>query len=245
MSKHRQHFWCALLMAAATCGSASAEAPPMLPTAEIPIALPPPPPPPPSSNLVTYTGFVVTDVSVNGVLHHNAAVTLSFVGNKADVVPFSVTEGGVTGSGWKITKGAASVQIISGSQVIRANFAPGQILVALDQNNSGFGFSSIVGNDRHLEAAYPLGIDGTVNSGGLNDLVTPVVQTGRQWSCIGFPPAGPGKTGRCGDPAVYPLQTDHGPFVIYMPYFVTNAAGLIDDNYEGAINKAIFTIQVP
>jgi hypothetical protein len=59
----------------------------MVPTAEIPIALPPPPPPPPSSNLVAYTGFVVTDVSLNGVLHHNAAVTISFSGTRLTWFP--------------------------------------------------------------------------------------------------------------------------------------------------------------
>src|SRR5207245_11313552 len=38
----------------------------------------------------------------------------------------------------------------------------------------------------------------------------------------------------CGDPAAYPLHTDHGPFVIHMPYFATNAAGTIFDDFEGA-----------
>jgi len=222
MSKH-QILVCAALGAAACLATGSAGASP-----------------------ITYTAFTVTDVSLNGHHFHNASVYLKFVGDTADVTPFSAPgPNNTSGGGWQISKGTATVEIISGRRVIHAKFLPGQIVVALDQQNAGFGFTSVVGNDHHLEPAYPLGIDGTVSVDGLVDLVTPVVQTGRQWSCVGYPVAPPLGTGRCEDPATYPLHTDQGPFLIYMPYYATNAAGLITDDYEGAINNAVFTIQTP
>jgi hypothetical protein len=223
MSRHRQILLFVLLAAASLCGPANA------------------------AGQVTYTGFVVTDVRLNGVLYHDAAVTLRFTGNQADIAPFSTPPAadGNSGAGFWITKGSASVEIISGSHTITANFvAPSHIFVSVDQNNAGFGFGAIFGS-RPPEPAYPLGIDGTVSVIGLNDLVTPIVQSGRQWSCIGFPVAVQGASGHCGNADAYPLATDHGPFVIYMPYYATDASGKIVDDWEGAINNAIFTIQVP
>jgi hypothetical protein len=227
MSRHRQILLFALMTAATVCGPAGAA-----------------PSAPATTDQVTYTGFVVTDVRLNGVLYHDARLYLYFVGNKSDIFAFNVNQGGGNGSGWEITKGTASLKIISGRHTITANFAPNQILVSVDQANGGFGFGSMFGSV--LEPAYPLGMDGTVPSvSGLNDLVTPIVQSGRAWSCIGFPVAVTGASGRCGNADAYPLATDHGPFVIYMPYYATDASGRIVDDYEGAINKAVFTIQVP
>ena len=192
---------------------------------------------------VTYTTFVVTDVSLGGRFFHNASVYLKFVGDTADVQAFNVTaSSGKSGSGWQITKGSASVEIIGGRRVIRANFLPDQILVAFDSENGGAGFSSLVGSDHHVEAGYPLGMTGTT-IWSLPNLVTTGVWSGHAWSCIGYPPALRG-TGRCGDPAAYPLHTDHGPFVIHMPYFATNAAGTIFDDFEGALNDALFSVLV-
>jgi len=188
---------------------------------------------------VTYTGFTVTDVSLNGIHYHNAAVTLKFVGDTANVVTYN----GMAGI-YVNEKGTASVQIVSGATTLQATFTSGQIFVSLDQNNGGFGFSSFVGAKHTLEAAYPLGIDGNINPNGLNDLVTPIVQSGVQWSCIGFPVAPPLGSGQCGNPASYPLQTNHGPFVIYMPYYSMQGGKIVDD-IGGALNNAIFTIQLP
>jgi len=188
---------------------------------------------------VTYTGFTVTDVSLNGIHYHNAAVTLTFVGDTANVATFN----GMTGI-YANENGTASVQIVSGATVLHATFASGQVFVSLDQNNGGFGFSSFVGASHTLEPAYPLGIDGNINPNGLNDLVTPIVQSGAQWSCIGFPIAYPQHSGHCGNPAAYPLATDHGPFVIYMPYYSMQGGKIVDD-IGGALNNALFTIQLP
>jgi len=249
----------ALLFALGVCGGASA-APVTDPLADpttsaypIPLPIPPPPRPPPPPLLpprVIYRGFVVTDVSLGGVWYHNALVTMTFVGFKSDVFPFSQTNGSYTGSGWEITQGTASVHIVSGAQVIDAVFNPGQIIVAFDQNNDGFGFGSSLGNttgtfpgNGQFEPAYPFGIDAVFVN--VTDLVTPVAQSGRQWSCIGFPAAPPLGTGRCDDPAIHPsLQTNLGPFYMYMPYFSTDASGLIVDDYGGALNQALFKIDV-
>ena len=192
---------------------------------------------------VTYTGFVVTDVSLNGRHFHNVPVTLTFVGDTANVQTFSVTaSNGKSASGWKITKGTASVQIINGVQVIQATFLPGQILVAFDSENGGAGFSSLVGVDHHLEPGYPLAMTGTT-IWDLPDLVTTGRWSGHAWSCIGYPPHAL-KTGRCGNAASYPLHTNRGPFVMFMPYFGTDAAGTIVDDYEAALNDATFSVLV-
>jgi hypothetical protein len=192
---------------------------------------------------VTYTMFVVTDVSLNGVHYHNAPVTLTFVGDTANIKAFSVTASdGNSGSGFELTTGTASVQIINGTQVIQATFTAGQILVALDTQNGGGGFSSKVGTDHHLEPGYPLALTGTT-IGSLPDLVTTGRWSGHAWSCIGYPPVAL-KTGRCGNAASYPLSTNHGPFVMYMPYYSTDAAGSIVDDFEGALNVATFSVLV-
>src|SRR2546428_13939026 len=76
---------------------------------------------------VTYTTFVVTDVSLGGRFFHNASVYLKFVGDTADVQAFNVTaSSGKSGSGWQITKGSASVGIIGGSPGGWGQILPGQ-----------------------------------------------------------------------------------------------------------------------
>ncbi|MBV8208466.1 MAG: hypothetical protein JO133_00225 [Burkholderiaceae bacterium] len=240
--RHAIALACALLSVVAICGEASA-APLTDPSSAIAVPIPPPPPPPPLPPRVVYTGFVVTDVSLGGVRYHNALVTMKFVGLKSAVFPFSKTNAkGYTGSGWEIREGTASVQIVSGAQVIDAVFNAGQVFVSFDQANGGFGFGSIIGNNpQNVEPAYPLGIDAVFVN--VKDLVTPVAQSGRQWSCIGVPVSPPlGGTGRCGNPV--PLQTDHGPFIIYMQYFDTDASGLIQSDYGGALNQALFKIDL-
>jgi hypothetical protein len=192
---------------------------------------------------VTYTGFIVTDVSLNGVHYHNVPVTLTFVGDTAHIGTFNVPgPNGTAGSGSWLKTGTASVQIINGLQVISATFLPGQILVALDSQNGGAGFSSMVGVDHHLEAGYPLAMTGTT-IWDMPDLVTTGRWSGHAWACIGYPPAAL-KTGRCGNAASYPLNTNRGPFVMFMPYYATDAAGSIVDDYEAALNDATFSVHV-
>jgi hypothetical protein len=194
---------------------------------------------------VTYTAFVVTDVSLGGHLFRNASVHMTFVGDTADVQPFSVkAPDGVVGSGWQIATGNASVRIVSGRRHIKAKFLPNQILVSFDYENGGAGFSAFVGSDHHLEPAYPLTFDGSSVDFFMPDLVTTGNWTGHAWSCIGFPPVVGNTSTRCGDPKAFPLQTDRGELVIFQPYETTNSDGTIYDNYEGSDNVGIFSTLV-
>lgn len=191
---------------------------------------------------VTYTIFAVTDVSLDGHFYHNAQVHLKFVGDSSDVQPFDVTLNGFEVRGFQITKGTASLLIISGRRHIRATFLPNQILVSLDITNGGGGFSS-VGPDG-LAPAYPLAVDGS-SIDYADDLVTPKAYTGHAWSCVGFPP-GDNSTGRCFAPI--PLHTDHGDFLIYQPYQSFYSGGPqslsagTQGPYSGSLNNGIFTV---
>jgi hypothetical protein len=192
---------------------------------------------------VTYTGFVVTDVSLNGDFYHNASVQLTFAGDTSNIQWFNLTgSNGASGSGWQIKQGCASVLVTSGSVAIQAQFAPGQIVVSYDWYNGGAGFSSLW-SDNHLEPAYPLGLDGVAIT-SLPDLQTTGSWSGHAWSCIGFPPSPGYGTGSCADPTAYPLQTDHGPLVMYMPYFMTDSTGTIKNNFSAAINAGVFSVSV-
>ena len=197
---------------------------------------------------VVYTAFVVTDVSLGGQFYHNAAVTFTFTAYTRDIKSFSVTApDGISGSGFLVDKGPATVRIETPSGSVRATFAPKQILVSLDSANGGVGFSSYIGPNG-LEPAYPLGLDaGTAY--GVTDLTSPTNVTGSAWSCIGFPPqAGifgiSGGNGDCLDPTPYPLMTDHGNFFIYSPYESPYADGTLGFN-GGTMNRAIFSVLRP
>ena len=193
---------------------------------------------------VTYTAFAVTDVSLNGQLYPSAILTLSFLGDTADVQPFDVTApDGNQATGWQITKGTASLRIVTASgRTLHASFLPNQILVSYDYYNGGAGFGSFLGNDHHLEPAYPLAMDGS-NVFDAQDIVTSGNWSGHAWSCIGFPPVATG-TGTCADPTAYPLQTDHGPFVVFQRYEGFNPPGFISSDYSGTLNTGFFNILV-
>jgi hypothetical protein len=118
---------------------------------------------------VVYTAFVVTDVSLGGAFYHNAAVTFTLTADTRDITPFNVTApDGISGSGILVDKGRATVRIETTHGTVRATFEPKQILVSLDSQNGGVGFSAYIGPNG-LEPAYPLGLDagtaGTVTLG--------------------------------------------------------------------------------
>jgi len=200
---------------------------------------------------VTYTGRLVTDVSLDGRLYRDAEVTLKFRASTADVRTFSVTvpvDPGVSsnqGSGHCIDVGVASVQISTPQAAASATFAPGQILVTFDEYNSGIGFSSYTG-PHGFEPAYPLGLlDGTVYTTPIRDLYTGQSVTGKAWSCIGYPPLATTNPygSRCGDPGAFPLKTDHGDFIIYQPFSNLNSDGTLCCNYGGTLNRGVFTVR--
>jgi hypothetical protein len=190
---------------------------------------------------VVYQAFVVNDVSLGGTFYHNAAVTFTFTADTRDITPFN-DPAGAGGSGFLVDKGRASVRIQTPNGSVSATFAPKQILVSLDSENGGVGFSSYTGPNG-LEPAYPLGLDaGTVDT--VIDLTSPTNVTGSAWSCIGFPPEVSGNNGDCFDPTPYPLTTDHGDFFIYSPYESPFADGTLGPN-GGTMNRAIFTVLRP
>jgi hypothetical protein len=203
------------------------------------------------SATVTYSAYVVTDVSLAGHFHHNAQVTLTFQGNAKDIHAFYAqdpdqSDRGVSswyGQGQCIDIGQASVKIVTPGQTMAANFLPGQILVAYDVHNFGIGFSSYTG-PRGIEPAYPLSfVDGTVALGRNTALNTTFNLSGKAWSCIGYPPLSDQNPNpdRCGDPNQYPLHTDQGDFVIYQPYNNIELDGTLCCNYGGTLNRGTFS----
>lgn len=198
---------------------------------------------------VTYTAFVVTDVSLNGQMYHNAAVYLTFEGDTGNVTSscFVVADCASTPPTpdvYQNASGTAKVRIVSGGRTRHATFLPNQIVVTYDVHNGGAGFSAYVGtgSNRHLEPAYPLGIDGSTVLFNMPDLSTTGAWSGHAWSCIGFPPVE--GSGTCADPSAYPLQTDHGPLVVFVPYVSYYPAGVIWDDYKGSLNDGFFTTLV-
>ena len=193
---------------------------------------------------VVYTAFVVTDVSLGGQFYHNAAVTFTFTADTSDIRSFNVTApDGISGSGFLLDKGLATVRIATPQSSVRATFEPKQILVSLDSLNGGVGFSAYIGPNG-LEPAYPLGLDAGT-AGTVTNLSSPTNVTGTAWSCIGFPPQmGNPAHGDCFDPTPYPLKTDHGNFFIYSPYESPFADGTLGFN-GGSMNRAIFSVLRP
>jgi len=185
---------------------------------------------------VTYRVFAITDVKLGQRVYHNAEVQLEFVGDSTDVQPFQAGPN----SGFFISRGEARIRITHSEETLSARFLPGQIMVAADNIGGGAGFSSLVGSDHHLEAAYPLAVDGGTVSNYNIDLVTTAAYSGKAWSCIGFPIKG--RVGGCGDPAPYPLKTDKGDLFVYQTYLGFNADGSLLDDYMGSLNNGFFSV---
>jgi hypothetical protein len=194
---------------------------------------------------VKYIGSVVTDVSLGGHKMHNAEVTITFVGDTNNIGTYDFASNSIVPGCAQpansdfcgLSVGMATVRIASGGHNFNATLKPNQILVALDTNNGGVGFSGYVGPNG-FEPTYPLGIDsGTVFT--LADLTTATSVSGKAYSCIGFT-TGPYN---CSDPTVYPLKTDHGDLAIYQPYSQLNADGTLAGHYDdGSMNTAVFSI---
>jgi hypothetical protein len=191
---------------------------------------------------VTYTGFAVTDVRLGGHFYQRAQVFLKFVGDTTDVQALPVS---APVAGAMITKGSASLEIVKDGQRIRAKFLDGQVVVSVDTSNGGVGFGAMFGST--FTPAYPLAFDGA-DVIGFDELPEPDLMTAgswsdHAWSCIGFPVAtGSAATGKCTDPAAYPLMTDRGEFFIYQPYLGWLQNGLMTDDYAGSLNVGVFSV---
>lgn len=128
-------------------------------------------------------------------------VTVNFVANTANIVPFSVTGA----SGYENFVGQGSVNLFNDQtgQSLTANFNSGQIFLSVDQTNGGIGFGSAVG------PTYPLGVYGGTPSipyATYNLASAFTLFNGFAWFC----PAGTCTLGTQGPP----LATDQGPLTI-------------------------------
>lgn len=208
-----------------------------------------------------YEATVVTDIKLAGTLYHNAAVTLDFLGDTADIAAAVDGAGHVIASAncpggapfhW-LAKGTATVTIQSQGKRTLAHFLPNQVMVAADACNGGIGFASFTG-PAGMEPAYPLSFTlGTAMAfaeTAAQPLATPVHTSGNAWSCIGFPPTNVGTNGQgnglCYAPEAYPLHTDLGDVLFYMPYTTINVTdGSLIGNHTGSHLRGTFSIMVP
>ncbi len=129
---------CALLAAATTLGSASAETV-VDPAIAIPIFPPPPPPPPPPRLIpILYTVHGSVDGQLNGVAFSDAQFRLDFRSYTADVR--TVVENGVTI--YRNNTGQAVLFLTRGNTTTVANITANQIYVRYDPTNGVVGYGS-------------------------------------------------------------------------------------------------------
>lgn len=203
-----------------------------------------------------YSATLVTDIKVGERRYHNAAVTITFVGDTNDIAAVVDKQGNqITstfcspGTGWFfwLTKGSASFSVQSQGRILQGHFESGQLFVALDACNGGIGFGSYTG-PTGMEVAYPVAYAlGTAMTVAVTSgLWSPAHMSGNAWSCIGFPPQGagnlPSNNGFCIDPSSYPLHSDVGDVFVYQPYNLDNSDGSIIGNHVGALNRGTFSI---
>lgn len=130
--------------------------------------------------------------SLGGAPFAGANLLLTFDGDTADVVPFSVPGplGPVTGA--EILKGTATVTIYQAGVVVgSATFLPAAgIYVSVDQTNSGIGFGSSgkLPGDAGFpgEPVYPVAEFTSTGAVATYDLTTADAVVGFQVSCVGF-----------------------------------------------------------
>jgi len=205
------------------------------------------------ANPMTYTGTVVTTIKVNGKTYAEALVTVKFSGDTANIATVVTPQGTAVPSFYCtssnpffwLTTGKAWLSVESHGQVLSTRFLPNQIFVALDSCNGGIGFGSHTGPNG-LEPAYPLAFTlGTAMSTAVGTgLSAPASMSGNAWSCVGYPPGPIGNllgtsNQECLSPDPYPLMTEAGPVVFYLPYRIVPLAG---DNHIGTQNRGTFSI---
>nr|WP_294555715.1 hypothetical protein [uncultured Rhodopila sp.] len=169
---------------------------------------------------ITYTGFTVTDGQLGAWKFHNARVFLTFESDTADVQATSILGTNVSFN----PTGTARITILTGDRSEHARFAPGQIFVSYDHDNTGTGFGSYA-PDHSVQPAYPLGVSlfGTVEASGSpaeaalpTDLAHDTGMNGHGWVCATFPAPIYSNT-LCPAPGA-PLSTDKGDLYLYQPY---------------------------
>jgi len=214
---------------------------------------------------VTYTGFTITDGKLGSWTFHNARVYLTFKGDTNNVKfiqplidPNNPSNGSV--DIWINQTGKASVTIISGQQVVSANFAPNQIFVSTDLGDTplpsdpphlgarGVGFGSLTATG-DFDPAYPLALeDGTLDWGDILNSGFPSSSIdgapSQEMTQLSFDLAH--KTGLSGRGWVCPgfpnctaaraLHTDRGDLYLSMPY--------VDNFQDDVLNAGFFMAEV-
>ncbi len=211
---------------------------------------------------VTYSGTVVTDLSFKGAAYHNALLTLSISADTSNIQPvldpatgLPIKSTNCAGNNnpayagslpngpyfFYLAGGKASLRIESAGRVHSASFAPGQLFVAFDLCNGGIGFGAFIGPDG-IEPAYPMGfLGGTAMSFAFNapdPLHTSVNLSGYVWSCVGIAENIVNSALGCATPDPYPLHTDGGDLVVYMPYQIP------DDWHGRSLNRGTFSVVI-
>ena len=149
--------------------------------------------------------------SLGGVSFTNAIFVLTFDGDTADVVPYSIPGA----SGYEIVAGTAAIQIFDAASralLAQATFLPSAgIYVSVDNTNNGIGFGSHGALPTAAsfpgEPVYPSGLLAPTGAVTSYDLKSPFDVLGFALSCVGFG----GPTG-CNAP--YALQTNAGDLVL-------------------------------
>jgi len=147
--------------------------------------------------------------SLGGVPFSNATVVLTFDGDTADVVPYSVPGA----SGYLILKGTASISLQQGyDPPTIATFLPSAgVYVSVDGTNSGIGFGSagvLPGAPTFPgQPVYPASMFTSTGAVATYDLASDVTVTGFPVSCVDF-----ATPAQCA--AAIPLATSAGDLLL-------------------------------
>ena len=205
---------------------------------------------------ITYNGYLITDVSLGGVLYPGAQVYFSMASDASHVVPYTDN----TSQGFINPVGVAQVQIRSGGRTISAFLAPGQLYTYYDTTHQSIGFGSYAGGrgypfsltqnhdnpglveNSSLEALLDIAttpadvVNYTPGVPGLaTDLTNATVLSAGASSCAtSFDPV----TSICGNLTPVPLFTTRGKLYVFQPY--TDDETTLDGTSPFSVNWGIF-----
>ncbi|HVP62203.1 MAG TPA: hypothetical protein VMT11_16700 [Myxococcaceae bacterium] len=208
---------------------------------------------------IAYHAYTVSNVTL-GHHHFSAAqVYLSFEGATSKVQPFN---NGPSSHGYYNAEGRARVTIVSGKQVVSAEFEPGEIYVYYDVGASAVGFGSRKGGP-----GYPLALTAnldfndlvggttvgavadltrepldaalytTATAGLATDLTNATALSGAANSCASLEFL----TSACANLTPVPLRTSAGHFLLEEPYTEDERANQVAGPYS--INWGVFWSQ--
>jgi hypothetical protein len=213
-----------------------------------------------TSKPITYRAALLANVTLGATTYHRAEVYLSFNSDVATAVPFH----DMTSAGYMNSVGQASARIVSGNQIVEANFYAGQLYVYYDQTHGTGGFGSVGGG-----RGYPFALTSFQDSNGLVEdnligavtdilgnpahavnysaptanVVTNLTQTfqlaGGASSCVSLDPV----SSICSNVSPVALKTDKGNFLITEPYTIDATA--LNGTQPFSVNWGIFWAEIP